>query len=175
MSGPLHLKTLIGLCGEDTLCVATESGDSIKMYERIRDLSSVPYKAVFVPEDNVANTILINGKVICKSRKENPRSFEALRRQCPHELVEIESSEIEKAVGSLTCLSLRYNRPRRVGMTPVPPSQQQVLNSNTVNSAADDVAALKLKLKKQNETNARPIVSVGSSNSISGGSEDEMR
>ncbi len=109
VSGPLHLKTLIGLCGEDTLCVATESGDSIRMYERIREASSVPYRAIFVPEDNVANTILINGKVICKSRKENQRSFEVLRRECRHELVEVESSEIEKAVGSLTCMSLRYN------------------------------------------------------------------
>ena len=28
VSGPLHLKTLISLCGKDTLCASTETGDS---------------------------------------------------------------------------------------------------------------------------------------------------
>ena len=33
VSGPLHLKTLISLCGKDTLCASTETGDSYKMLE----------------------------------------------------------------------------------------------------------------------------------------------
>ena len=109
--GPLHLKTLIGLCGEDTFCVSTENGDSMKMFQQIREKSKISYKAIYVPDDGSANTIFINGKVICRSRKENPESFKILQRECPHELVEIESSEIEKAVGSLTCRSLRFNIP----------------------------------------------------------------
>ncbi len=31
VAGPLHLKTLLTLCGEDTLCASTESGDSFTM------------------------------------------------------------------------------------------------------------------------------------------------
>lgn len=33
VSGPLHLITLMGLCGEDTLCVSTETPHSMKMFE----------------------------------------------------------------------------------------------------------------------------------------------
>ena len=31
VAGPLHLKTLLTMCGRDTLCASTESGDSITM------------------------------------------------------------------------------------------------------------------------------------------------
>lgn len=131
VSGPLHLKTLIGLCGEDTFCVSTENGDSMRMYEQIREKSKIEYKAIYVPDDGSANTIFINGKVICRSRKENPESFKILQRECPHELVEIESSEIEKAVGSLTCLSLRFNKPTKIA--PAVPSSSQKAAVTTVN------------------------------------------
>jgi dimethylargininase len=33
VAGPLHLKTLLTLCGEDTLCAAMETGNSYKMLE----------------------------------------------------------------------------------------------------------------------------------------------
>ena len=33
VAGPLHLKTLLSLCGKDTLCASTESGDSITMLQ----------------------------------------------------------------------------------------------------------------------------------------------
>lgn len=33
VAGPLHLKTLLTLCGQDTLCASLESGDSYKMLE----------------------------------------------------------------------------------------------------------------------------------------------
>ena len=131
VSGPLHLKTLIGLCGEDTFCVSTENGDSMKMFEQIREMSKIPYKAIYVPDDGSANTIFINGKVICRSRKENPESFKILQRECPHELVEIESSEIEKAVGSLTCLSLRFNKPTKIAPAVVNPKATTVNIVNT--------------------------------------------
>ena len=35
VSGPLHLKTLLTLCGKDTLCASIESGHSYKMLEVI--------------------------------------------------------------------------------------------------------------------------------------------
>ncbi len=33
VAGPLHLKTLLTLCGENTLCAAMESGHSYKMLQ----------------------------------------------------------------------------------------------------------------------------------------------
>ena len=33
VAGPLHLKTLLTLCGEDTLLASVESGDSFKMLQ----------------------------------------------------------------------------------------------------------------------------------------------
>lgn len=35
VSGPLHLKTLLGQIGDDTLCVSSETGHSMAMYEVI--------------------------------------------------------------------------------------------------------------------------------------------
>jgi len=176
VSGPLHLKTLIGLCGEDTFCVATESLDSIKMFERIRDLSSIPYKAIYVPEDNVANTIWINGRVICKSRKENPRSFEILQKHSCHQLVEIESSEIEKAVGSLTCMSLRFNRPKSIAPANVEDHTPQVEVLSPVKSFVPDQNRIHDKLEaiaKKNvlsttNTTHSPTVTATGGNSNSG-------
>lgn len=41
VSGPLHLKTLISLCGKDTLCASIETGDSYKMLEVSLDKNSI--------------------------------------------------------------------------------------------------------------------------------------
>jgi len=174
VSGPLHLKTLIGLCGEDTFCVATESNDSIKMFERIRDLSDIPYKAIYVPEDNVANTIFINGRVICKSRKENPKSYEILKKFCEHELIEVESSEIEKAVGSLTCMSLRFNRP--VSIRPaevdnsVPPVE--ILQPGTAFNAVNEQQRNQQNIQQQTKLINERLRTM-TTNSSAAGSDDE--
>ena len=115
VSGPLHLTTLIGVCGEDTLCVADESGDSMAMFLRIQANSERTYKAVVVPDDLAANCILMNGKLLCKSAAEHPKSNAVISEKVDFPLLPLELSEIEKAVGSLTCMSLRFNKPRRVG------------------------------------------------------------
>lgn len=82
--------------------------------QQIKKKSPIKYRPIFVPEDNAANTIFINGHVICKSKEENPRSWAVLERECRHPLLGLSTSEIEKAVGSLTCMSLRFNRPEKV-------------------------------------------------------------
>ena len=82
--------------------------------QRIRQQSPVPYKAVFVPEDMAANAVFINGRVICKSEGENPASHAIWREKLENEVVGVDCSELEKANGSLTCMSLRFNTPKRV-------------------------------------------------------------
>lgn len=82
--------------------------------QQMQKLSPIRYKCIVVPEDGAANTIFFNGHVICKGKKENPRSWAVLERECKHPLIGLTTSEIEKAVGSLTCMSLRFNRPEKV-------------------------------------------------------------
>lgn len=116
VAGPLHLKTLLTLCGEDTLCASIESGDSFTMLKRIDAASKFTYRRVLVPDDMAANVVYMNGTVICKSATESPDSFRILKEQLGHEydVVGIELSEMEKAVGSLTCMSLRFTKPTKI-------------------------------------------------------------
>jgi hypothetical protein len=67
-----------------------------------------------VPDDKASNTILMNGHVFCKSESENPKSWKILQEESKYPLIGLSTSEIEKAVGSLTCLSLRFNLPNRI-------------------------------------------------------------
>jgi len=116
VAGPLHLKTLLTLCGKDTLCASTESGDSITMLKRIDEVSPFSYRRVIVPDDMSANTIFMNGTLICKSENEAPNSYRVFEQQMgPYcNIRGVDLSEIEKAVGSLTCMSLRFNVPATV-------------------------------------------------------------
>jgi len=123
VAGPLHLKTLLTLCGKDTLCASTESGDSVTMLQRIDEASQFSYRRVLVPDDMAANVIFMNGHLICKSENEAPNSFKVFKQQVEPimklqggsgTIKGVDLSEIEKAVGSLTCMSLRFNVPATV-------------------------------------------------------------
>ena len=64
-----------------------------------------------------ANTIFMNDTLICKAEEEAPESFKGLGQQIGpfcKAVKGVELSEIEKAVGSLTCMSLRFNVPSTV-------------------------------------------------------------
>ena len=108
---PQHLTTSIGLAYEDTLCVSTETPASCEMLASIRANSKVDYKVIYVAEDNAANCIWINDTLICRSGTSGHSEL------CAHSggqnVVGLDISEIEKAVGSLTCMSLRF---RPVGL-----------------------------------------------------------
>ena len=84
--------------------------------QRIDEASSFTYRRVIVPEDMAANVVYMNGTVICKSKNENPDSWKIMEEQLGqyYTLKGHDLSEIEKAVGSLTCMSLRFNRPSKV-------------------------------------------------------------
>lgn len=63
-----------------------------------------------------ANLLCINGHIVCKSASEAPKSYEILQQQMgtKYKIIGLELSEIEKAVGSLTCMSLRFEKPSMV-------------------------------------------------------------
>ncbi len=90
-------------------------GRYVSIYlQRIQKSSHINYKAIYVPDDKASNTILMNGHVFCKSESENPKSWKILQEESKYPLIGLSTSEIEKAVGSLTCLSLRFNMPKRL-------------------------------------------------------------
>ena len=70
-----------------------------------------------------SNVIHMNGALLHKSWTESKESAEIFcsytSRTCPGEgptrSIDLDLSEIEKAVGSLTCMSLRFNSNKAVG------------------------------------------------------------
>ncbi len=119
ISGDQHLTAILGLFGEDTFCVSRESPDGRAVLAQINDRSDIMYQMVEVPDDLAVNCIAINNRIICKSAKESPESFAIMDKTAINrKLIGVELSEIEKALGSLTCMSLRFNS-RETGCCPV--------------------------------------------------------
>ena len=111
--GPLHLTTLVGLVSNDVLCISKETEHSMKMFDQIQTGSTRTYKKIEVSKDNAANCIVMNGHLICKSSKENPEDAEVLAEENVGMPIKgLEISELEKAVGSLSCMSLRFQMPK---------------------------------------------------------------
>jgi len=123
VSGPLHLKTLVTMCGPETLCASSQSGHSTAMLRRIQQLAKHQYKSLIVPDDLASNVIYMNGALLHKSWTESKESAEIFCSYCsrtvpgegPTRSIDLDLSEIEKAVGSLTCMSLRFNSNKAIG------------------------------------------------------------
>merc|ERR1712080_4049 len=117
VSGPLHLKTLVTMCGPETLCASSQSGHSTAILRRIQQLGKYQYESLIVPDDMASNVIYMNGALLHKSWTESKESAEIFCSYCsrtvpgegPTRSIDLDLSEIEKAVGSLTCMSLRFN------------------------------------------------------------------
>ena len=94
----LHLKSFVNTLGGHVLALAPgfEAGDLFRDFERI----------VLDPgEEYAANTLWINGTLLV------PRGYSAAREKYARlgiPLVELETSELKKMDGGLTCLSLRF-------------------------------------------------------------------
>ena len=123
VSGPLHLKTLLTMSGPNTFCASSQSGHSTAMLKRIQSLAKFEYKSLIVNDDMASNVIYMNGALLHKSWTESKESAETFcsycSRTCPGEgptrSIDLDLSEIEKAVGSLTCMSLRFNSNKAIG------------------------------------------------------------
>jgi len=123
VSGPLHLKTLVTMCSPNTFCASSQSGHSTAMLSRIEKLAKFQYKSLIVPDDMASNVIHMNGALLHKSWTESKDSAEIFGTYCsktlpgegPTRSIDLDLSEIEKAVGSLTCMSLRFNSNKAIG------------------------------------------------------------
>jgi dimethylargininase len=96
----LHLKSSVTAVGERTIVVAT--GAEAVAAAIARALPEI--RALFVPDVRVANALWLGDDLLHLSGY--PASREILAR-AGRRLVPIEASELEKADGGLTCLSLR--------------------------------------------------------------------
>jgi dimethylargininase len=115
----LHLKSVCSLLGPDTLAVAdSELGRALAFF--LQDSSGVPRAArlagrrlafVLVPDEGAANVLFVNGAVLHQPRARFPRSLEALddfARAAGVSLVEVDTSELAKADGALSCCSILF-------------------------------------------------------------------
>jgi len=108
--GPLHLTTMIHLLDVDTFLISTASKHGQEMLDQINAKSKVTYSKVEVSSDKAANCVAINGHVLCKSEEEDKESFYQVQAAAGQRTLHgIKLSEIEKATGSLSCMSLRFN------------------------------------------------------------------
>jgi len=158
-----HLTTSIGLAYEDTLCVSTETPASGEMLASIRANSKVDYKVIYVAEDNAANCIWINDTLICRGGTRGHNVLSACRPGGnSQDVVGLDISEIEKAVGSLTCMSLRF-RPmgmlrqsgqssKKNGFTTLAPASSQTNGTTALSNGYKDV---KVVLNGSPETNPK--------------------
>ncbi len=113
----LHLKSLATVLGPDTLVIAdTELGRALAFY--IQDSSGIPKIArqsghrisfVTVPDIAAANVIFVNNTILCQSSIFYPRSYENISlfsQAAGLQMKEIDTSELGKADGALTCCSI---------------------------------------------------------------------
>ena len=113
----LHLKSLATVIGPDTVAVVdSELGRAAAFF--MQDSSGVPRSArragqrlsfVTLPDAEAANVIYANGSIICRPMKDFPNSFEAISafaQAAELRVIEVDTSELAKADGALTCCSV---------------------------------------------------------------------
>jgi dimethylargininase len=94
----LHFKSSVNYVGKNTLLVATDFAEceQFKGYDKI---------VVEEAEAYAANTLLVNGHLL------SPAGFPATRQKLGvlgFEIIELETSEVRKMDGGLTCMSIRF-------------------------------------------------------------------
>lgn len=94
----LHLKSSVNYVGKNTLLVTTDFADheKLKGYDKI---------VVEEAEAYAANTLLVNDRLLM------PAGFPATGKQLKAldiEIIELETSEVGKMDGGLTCMSIRF-------------------------------------------------------------------
>ena len=94
----LHFKSSVNYVGKNTLLVTPDftGREQLKGYDKIVVAKSEAY---------AANTLLVNGHLL------TPAGYPGVRRQLEalgFEIIELETSEVGKMDGGLTCMSIRF-------------------------------------------------------------------
>lgn len=98
LAGGLHLKSDVNYIGRNTLLLSQDMAglEIFDQYEKI---------VVDKEEAQAANSLLVNGRLL--TPKGFPRTSAKLRIK-GFDLIELETSEIQKMDGGLSCMSLRF-------------------------------------------------------------------
>lgn len=94
----LHFKSSVNYVGKNTLLVTTDFTDR----EQLRGYDKI---VVAKADAYAANTLLVNGHLL------TPAGFPGTRKQLEvlgFEIIELETSEVGKMDGGLTCMSIRF-------------------------------------------------------------------
>jgi dimethylargininase len=116
-SPALHLKSIVTMAGPDTLLVAdSDLGRSVAFY--MQDHSGVGRAAraggkglafVLVPDQDAANVVAVNGTILMQPAAHFPETAEAVFAYAGNaglSVVEVDTCELAKADGALTCCSI---------------------------------------------------------------------
>jgi dimethylargininase len=98
LAGGLHLKSDVNYIGRNTLLLNEEMA-SLEIFD--------PYKKIVVDKEeaHAVNSLLVNGRLL--TPKGFPRTNAQLRSN-GFNLIELDTSEIQKMDGGLSCMSLRF-------------------------------------------------------------------
>ncbi|XP_064088582.1 N(G),N(G)-dimethylarginine dimethylaminohydrolase 1 [Macrobrachium rosenbergii] len=110
----LHLKSMLTMAGPDVICVASapEAKDALKRIERE---ATFRYQTLTVPDTCAANVVFANGVLLHRSKNEYPESAKIFEEKLSHwTLKGLDLSEMEKAVGCLTCCSILIRKTRHL-------------------------------------------------------------
>ena len=102
----LHLKSMMSMGGHDTIiCGLSQDADRALM--QILAKTQFQYEVVRLSDDNAANCVFINDKLICSTCEDYPNSLSSLK-ELKIEKIYVPGGELAKVDGSLTCCSLLY-------------------------------------------------------------------
>lgn len=94
-NSPLHLKSLISVCGYNKILVGGFLGK--KIGKCIEKLSRNKYEIVYVPDEYAANVIFVNDVLIRRTKEEYPDSHDILKSIC-HNQIEVPNGELSKVI-----------------------------------------------------------------------------
>lgn len=100
----LHLKCFASMCGPDSVAVADNDAGRA-LLAAMNAAEPGRYRPVVLPDASAANCLFVNGALVHRAATEYPASVRKLS-QVAAKRVELESGEIEKADGLLTCCSI---------------------------------------------------------------------
>jgi dimethylargininase len=105
-TGLLHLKSCCSMAGPDHFLFGGEVGKYVAAVIKKESLF-IHDQATFVPDEEAANAIFLNGSLIRRADEEFPRSADVFAKELSHiPQIPMIASELAKVDGALTCCTI---------------------------------------------------------------------
>uniref|UniRef100_A0A2R5LH95 Putative ngng-dimethylarginine dimethylaminohydrolase 1 n=2 Tax=Ornithodoros turicata TaxID=34597 RepID=A0A2R5LH95_9ACAR len=105
----LHLKSLLSMAGPDIICLSSGS-ESQYVKRQIEREATFQYQTVTVPDDEAANCLYINGRLV--HRREFPESDKEFGNKIDYDRVSLSATELCKKGDGLTNLAILVRKSR---------------------------------------------------------------